>query len=124
MDGVCGSLCSEFKRSEGSVSPAWPRLPAQPLQGQLLPEEHCEQRVGLKVSVLCANLQHSLRNRADLVELKTGIRKVRKTRVVWPLPGTLGDGLPASKRTWNGGLREVWGHQEEEISGDEEKVIA
>jgi hypothetical protein len=82
MYGVCGSLCSEFKRSGGSLSPAWPRLPAQPLQGQLLPEEHCEQRVGLKVSGLCANLQHSLGNRADLVELKTGIRKVRKTRVV------------------------------------------
>lgn len=27
-DGVCGSLGPEFKRFEGSQSPAWPREPA------------------------------------------------------------------------------------------------
>lgn len=35
--------------------------PTQPLPQQLLTEEYCEQRVVLKVRVLCANLQHSLR---------------------------------------------------------------
>lgn len=29
--------------------------------------------------------------------------------MVWPLRGTLGNGLPASKMTWNGVLREVEG---------------
>lgn len=52
---------SEFKRLIGSESPAWPRQPAQPLPGQLLTEEYCEQRDVLKGRVPCANLQHSLR---------------------------------------------------------------